>query len=175
MERIVAIAGAFLAATPKVPRTIKVPNNQPAMTERINEERDRSDHCLVVDPASGQALCSLCLSRAPLQPKRLLAWLGSPCDSLAAGCPHHSHRTDIRGMLVICRSCGCWSSSRHRALLSPCNGEPATGLQKMALRKFASDLPMPGRNFSHIRDQVPRRRRQLPQILVVTGLDSDSE
>ena len=97
LERIVAIAGAFLAATPKVPRTIKVPNYKPTMTERI------------------------------------------------------------------------------RALLSPCNGEPATGLQKMALRKFASDLPMPGRNFSHIRDQAPRRRRQLPHILVVTGLDSDSE
>ena len=140
---------------------------------RIDAAKLNSLHDFVALP-SGAWHCKSCLCRSSgnraLQPR----WLRSPCDPVETeGGPHRSHHlcADEAGC-VWCQRCGTWSTSRYRSLLRACGGQPKTGLQRLALRRFAAGQGPPGAE-----DKGVGRRRPAPaDELFVVGLDgSDSE
>ena len=171
LRRLIGISSAFLAATPRQPKVPKPPEYKPSLAERVSDARAGSDHHLCIGPGGKEAICTACLARAPMQQNRLLHWLASSCGTDTPGVPHPSHRMALRGLLAICLNCGCWSQSRHRALLAPCNESPRTALQQMSLRRYHAHRPMPGADVCHIRAARIRK----PDLLIVAVLDSDSD
>ena len=170
LHRLVGIVSVFLAATPRQPKEVKPREIRPSMLEIIADARAASDHHLCIGPGGNSAMCTACLARAPLQQSKLQQWLSGSGSIDASGVPHPSHRMATRGLLAICLKCGCWSQSRHRALLRPCRHEPKTALQQMSPRRFYEHRPMPGTDLCNVRAAGVRK----PDFLVVTGLDSDS-
>ena len=144
----------------------------PALKELVYEAKLVTDHQLF---GAGRGLhCRKCWTRAPGQQKDLVKWLYHDCETAAevASPPHFSHSLQAAEPgTIYCISCGAWSTSMHRALLKPCPDEPAKGLGKLALKRFAMGLPPPGANMlSFVKGEFATATD-----LFIIGLDTGSE
>ena len=183
MERLVAVAiGAASGRSHAKPR----PEDQGAAREgassswaaRLQTAVCQTTHRLRASPG-GKWLCEVCWGRSPATPKGKYDWLlrGCGAEEGKSSRPHGSHQLRLQGesVTVFCAACGSWSTSVYRGLRRACPGMPATGLQRLCLRRLSLGKGPPGTDFAYEGGPLAGQGDGLADELHIEGVDEASD
>ena len=177
LRRLVVLAIEATRSLGDIPKREPKPiTPRASIQQRLDLHTAITEHT-IVRLANSALHCTRCFSRSSAQRKLQVDWLAMPCvtnsnrkDSFGTK-PHHSHHLSQRADgLIWCRACGCWSGRIYRALKKKCLDHPKSGLQRLALDRFAKGLDPPGLDCGSM--VMPPAVDQ-PTELCVEGLESE--